>query len=201
MHLYRIDRCTNLHKKSWVESVRSSGREVTAVLVEECPDADQDEREKFHIRRCRHEGHPLTNLSDGGEGGVNPDPSVVAKIKAALRGKKRPPHVVELMRKNGKRYVGEANPNYGKTHGVEARRRISEAKLGKPLTEAHVLKMSMSLRGKNAKITEGTAIAILRRYRAGGVSQQRLADEYGIGQSQVSRIIRGEKRKHLQEVA
>lgn len=42
-----------------------------------------------------------------------------------------------------------------------------------------------------AKLSNSQAAEIYRRYHAGGVSQQSLADEFGVHQGSVSRIVRG----------
>lgn len=49
----------------------------------------------------------------------------------------------------------------------------------------------------NAKITEEIVLAIRSRFAAGSIMQKELAKEYGIGNMQVSRIIRGKRWKHL----
>lgn len=42
-----------------------------------------------------------------------------------------------------------------------------------------------------AKLTDTQAADIYRRYHAGGASQQKLADEFGVHQTSISRIVRG----------
>lgn len=49
----------------------------------------------------------------------------------------------------------------------------------------------------NVKLTEHQVLAVRSRYTAGGVSQQKLADEYGVAQSTISSIVRREKWTHL----
>ena len=46
----------------------------------------------------------------------------------------------------------------------------------------------------NAKLSDDLVMAIRKEYAAGGIRQTDLAAKYGIGQSQVSRIIRRESR-------
>lgn len=48
-----------------------------------------------------------------------------------------------------------------------------------------------------SKLTESDVRELKRRYRDSDVSQSELADEYDIGQSQVSRIVRGKWWKHV----
>lgn len=47
------------------------------------------------------------------------------------------------------------------------------------------------------KLSESDAIAIRLAYVAGLTTQKQLAEQFGIGQSHVSRVIRGESWKHL----
>jgi hypothetical protein len=51
-----------------------------------------------------------------------------------------------------------------------------------------------------AKLDEAAVREIRRRYSAGGVSQQALANEYGVAQTKVSSIVRGRSWKHVEEV-
>lgn len=53
----------------------------------------------------------------------------------------------------------------------------------------------------NSKLTEKDVIDIRRKYAAGGVRQIELASEYGVGQMQVSRIIRGERWSHVDGIS
>jgi DNA-binding XRE family transcriptional regulator len=52
-------------------------------------------------------------------------------------------------------------------------------------------------RGYSAKLTAGQVLAIRARYAEGGISQQRLADAYGVARETVSELIRHETWKHL----
>lgn len=189
-HKYKANRDTNLHKVRWMNKVEAEGAEVLAVLIEECADSEQDAREIHWIRKCRDEGYELTNMSDGGEGGINPLPDVIDKIRKALIGRKRPAHVVEALRENGKRYVGAANPNYGKTHTEEAKRRIVAGRVGVPLCDEHKSKLSIACRGKNAKLTPELVLQIFDM-RKTGMSQQSIADVVGVHQTRISSILRG----------
>lgn len=45
-------------------------------------------------------------------------------------------------------FSGERNPNYGRKHTEEARRKMSEANIGRPLSEEHKQKISRSMMGK-----------------------------------------------------
>ena len=53
---------------------------------------------------------------------------------------------------------------------------------------------------ENAKLTELQVLNIRRRYAAGGITQQALADEHGVKQAYVSAIVLRKKWTHLPEV-
>jgi hypothetical protein len=50
---------------------------------------------------------------------------------------------------------------------------------------------------KLAKLTEATVLEMVARYRAGGVTQRALADEYGISRPIVSLILSGKRWPHV----
>jgi hypothetical protein len=61
-------------------------------------------------------------------------------------------------------------------------------------------KPSQRTRGERmgaAKITDAQARDIFNRYHAGGVTQQALADEYGLNQRTISKIASGRSYRHL----
>lgn len=61
-----------------------------------------------------------------------------------------------------------------------------------------------NIRGRRvhcAKLTDEAVLAIRRRYAHGGVSQQVLADEFGVSQNRVSKIVRGRCWVHVGQKA
>jgi hypothetical protein len=59
--------------------------------------------------------------------------------------------------------------------------------------DAHALRLGLKARGHrspHAKLIEKQVREIRRKYAARGMSQETLAAEYGVGQSQISRIVR-----------
>jgi transcriptional regulator with XRE-family HTH domain len=52
----------------------------------------------------------------------------------------------------------------------------------------------------NSKLTPEQVAALRRRYAQGGVTLQRLADEYGIHRGHASRIVRGKSGNQLPTV-
>ena len=99
-----------------------------------------DDMERFSIAKERKLGKAEYNLADGGEG---------------LSGYK---HSEEYKRKKSEQNKGENNPNYGKHHSEEARKKMSEARkkyvgenhpmYGKHHSEETKKKMSEDRKGK-----------------------------------------------------
>jgi group I intron endonuclease len=113
-------------------------------------------------------------------------------------------------------HIGEKNGMFGKHHTEEAKRKNREAHLGKQLSEETRKKISEANRGENnylfgkhpseetrkkmslAHSGENSQTAILtwpevaeirEKYSAGGISQRKLAKEYGVTRGCIQRII------------
>lgn len=52
-------------------------------------------------------------------------------------------------------------------------------------------------RAGNAKLTDDAVRDIRRRYAAGGISQQQLADEYGVNQTKISAVVHRRTWRHV----
>jgi len=187
--LYRHVDCRkhdkNLHKTRWIETVVGAGRKVVILSLEECLGDDLDQKEIYWIAKARADGHPLTNLTAGGEGG-NPSPEVREKIAAALRGRKRPAHVVEALRLSGLRRTGEKNSNFGNRWSQKQRDHLASIKRetykgsGNPFS----------------KLTEDQVRGIFAA-RLAGRTQKSIAKQYGVCEGSVQNITRGRSWKHL----
>ena len=115
--------------------------------------------EKFYIKKynAKECGY---NLSDGGEGVLNPKLEIREKLSNAHKGEKNPifgkHRSVETKRKisaakKGKHNnnKGENNPFYGKEHSEETKQKISNAMKGKTFSEETKRKISASKKGKH----------------------------------------------------
>lgn len=49
-----------------------------------------------------------------------------------------------------------------------------------------------------SRLTESDVVELRQRYASGGITQRKLAEEYGVNQSTVHRIISGQKWSHVQ---
>lgn len=186
-HIYRQPREANLYKKRWIEKVRAAGGEIVIVPLEECADGIQNEREMFWIASCRDDGHRLTNMSDGGEGGLNPCPAVREKISAALRGRKRPAHVREAVSAAAKLRIGELNPNFGKRWTVAQRRHLASIKRVQYIGSGNPA----------SKISEADAVEIFRLRSVDRVPVKAICARFGISKSSVNNIMSGATWGHL----
>ena len=76
-------------------------------------------------------------------------------------------------------------------HEAVQRERISTDGESEAVIEG-LCKVRLGEKNGAAKLTADQALEIFRRYQAGGVTQQELADEYGVDRSNISRIASGE---------
>ena len=101
-----------------------------------------DEREIFQIREQNTKAPNGYNLTDGGEGLVNPSEETRARMSAnhadvsgknnPIYGKPRSPETKAKIKANLPDMRGEKNPHYGKPHSDESKAKMSAACKGKP---------------------------------------------------------------------
>ena len=96
-------------------------------LEKEIPLDKLNEREQFY----------LDTLQPFDDNGYN-----ICKEAGTTRGRKRPLKEMKGLSDFNKTRIGELNPMFGKTHSEEARKKISQAHLGKVISEECKLKMS-----------------------------------------------------------
>jgi hypothetical protein len=121
----------NLHKLRTIIKIFNQNLEPTIDIVARF----ESEKDAFveEIRLIRYYGRadlglgPLTNLTDGGEGGVNPAAETRRKISARLKGKpshlkgkKTGPYLPERGQKISKSLKGRPSPRKGKPSGHTA---------------------------------------------------------------------------------
>jgi len=131
----------SLYKCQWINSVQSAGGEIVATVLEFGLSWEEScEREIFYIAKHKSEGHPLTNLTDGGEGvlGWIPSKETRDKISAGNLGKI---HSAEHRAK-----IGVANR--GKIVSAESREKNRVAHMGIKLSAKTCERMSLAKSGK-----------------------------------------------------
>lgn len=130
------------HKVRWIRELQAEGLTYGVQVLSVCEPDDLDDAEIFCIAYGRHQGWPLTNATDGGDGqsrGYVPSPEACAKLSAAGRGRS---FSAETRAK-----ISAANRG---RHSVsaETRAKMSAAKLGTPLSPEHRAKLSAVRKGK-----------------------------------------------------
>lgn len=125
------------HKSSWIKSLLAAGLDYEIVVLEETSREALCDAERFWIAYGRACGWPLTNLTDGGDGALNPSAETRAKRSAALKGR--------YMSPEHRARIGDAHR--GRVKSPEERRRLSEALRGKKRSAESIAKQFASRKG------------------------------------------------------
>lgn len=140
-----LNRRINGHKNSSVKRgidaaiAKYGWKNFIAEVIETCPVEQLNEREIFWIAELKSKVPNGYNLTDGGDGALNPSKETRAKMSVARKGKT--PHnkgkkmSAEQRAKVSANHAdvsGEKNPNYGKKTSPEVCAKISAANKGKP---------------------------------------------------------------------
>ena len=86
------------HKARWIRKVLSDGGQIAIVILDECTESNYQEREQHWIRYYRKAGHPLTNMTDGGDGIV----ALTPEARERWQQTRSTPEFREMLRKNQK---------------------------------------------------------------------------------------------------
>jgi predicted GIY-YIG superfamily endonuclease len=106
------------YRADWIKKVIREGSSIGIRVLEECDAEIVKTREVFWIAKLKQEGQRLTNLTDGGDGVVNPGPEIKAKIGASWKDLLKRAHRVTAM----------SDAKKGKPRSALASQRIAEAK-------------------------------------------------------------------------
>jgi group I intron endonuclease len=141
----------NLH---WHRIVKKCGRFEAIILHDGLDEQTALTVEVDEIKRLRELGFKLANLTDGGDGISGYRHSKEAKEKMSLSQKGRPA------------------PNKGVTPSDEARKRMSQAKLGRKLTPEHCAKLRIK---RNKPLSEDTKAKISAALTGKPLSEEHIA--------------------------
>jgi group I intron endonuclease len=130
------------HKRNWIIALKRDGRLPIIIPLEICESDQANERERYHIAKCRAEGHLLLNHTDGGDGMRNWSPSEETRRRMSEAGKGKRHNLSQ----EGRRAISEYMRN--RVVSDETRRRISKAKKGKKLPPGTGDKMSKARTGR-----------------------------------------------------
>lgn len=143
----------------------------TIAVLEECASQTElNRREAYWVEALK----TLTPHGYNTSRGTGRRESTKDKISAALKGRK-----ITWGEKISAACIGRPFTD---------RQRAALKPIHERLTEA--MRVKISANNRHRKVTDADIVAIRTRYAAGGVSQQALADEFGIKQVAVSRIVR-----------
>lgn len=123
MHL---ERCvlSNTHKNSWISSLLKQNYIPIIEILEECDIQDMNFLEIFYISLFKSWNFKLTNMTNGGEGGV-PDLETRLKISKSKLGKKWSDKTREIMKN---RIPGRTNSVLSEESKKKIREKTKETK-------------------------------------------------------------------------
>jgi hypothetical protein len=140
----------------WSNIVKKAGGFRVEILADKLLNTEALKYERVLITALKKKHHELLcNLTDGGEGGLNPSFETRQKQRNAKLGKK--------LSEEHKRKIGEAGKE--RIFTAEARAKISQAQLGRPSKYKGIkrspevcLKISEAKKAKNMKHSEETKL-------------------------------------------
>ena len=192
-HLYNARRGadTNRHKTHWIAQCDARGIKIEAKVLEIVPASEQDAAEIKWITASRNDGQPLTNLSDGGGGGVNPSLEVRAKVSAAHKGIRKKPESVEKYTITMRKLRADGAIKYGGWVHTEATRQ----KLCATWNERREDRSGEN--NHQSKLTEDVVWDIYLLYKAKAAPARAIAMLYDVHLHTVEHIVYGKSWKHL----
>jgi hypothetical protein len=127
-----------IHKKRWVQSLLNQGLEFGVVFLLELPTREGlPEAEIYWIKTLRGRGCPLTNLTDGGDGGtlgIKQSPETIAKRVAHVIGR---PKSFETRAKISQTLTGRPSPKKGRPLSPEELIKHAEARAIPPFQDQY----------------------------------------------------------------
>jgi len=145
------------HKARWIRRLKANGVSPVMDIVEIVEDKDWQEAERFWIESFRVMGFKLTNLDSGGIGGKRASLETRKKLSIALKGLVRSEQnrINSSLAAKGKKKSKEHIANMsaalkGRVFSPDWAKKLGAAHLGVPKSPEQRLKMSLSMRGKNA---------------------------------------------------
>lgn len=117
----------------WINKLKRENLLPGIIIIEECTEENWQERERYLISFYRNQNARLTNLTDGGDGVVNPVQWVRNKMSLSAKGNKNASGTVhsEESKINQRIFMlGKTSPAKGKHHSEESNRKSSESHKG-----------------------------------------------------------------------
>ena len=136
------------HKTNWIQELANAGFDYEICVLEECEEHELREKEIWWIAYGRACGWPLTNLTDGGDGLLNPSEETRAKLSQAASNRKLSE---ETKARIGAAGIGNTHLT-GHKHSDETRDRMSVAAMGKKLSPEHRAKIAIASTGRRHSV-------------------------------------------------
>jgi len=135
-HLY--EKRHNPHKINWIKKLEKMNlkNNITIELLEKCSIEHLNEKEKYWIEFFKNKGNKLVNLTDGGDTNYIMNPDSIKRMSEKLKGM----------------FLGRKLTD-------ETKKKISESKKGRKLTEEHKISIGCGLKkayDENKKIVKIT---------------------------------------------
>lgn len=167
------------HKNSWLKGLLDAGYLPELEIVDWVEPERADAAEIHWIAWYRMGGSPLTNGTDGGDGGAVTDPDARARISAA--------HV-------GRKASAETRAKMSASHQARCAKPEERERMRRTAIEAgNALPVHPGEKNPMAKLSDAE-VRRLRQRAADGELGADLAKEYGITAASASQIITGKTR-------
>lgn len=164
-------------KNSWLKNLLADGHVPYLEIVDEVDAEKANEAERYWIAWYRSQGAPLTNGTDGGDGGAVTDPEARKRINAARLGSKHTAETKALMSASAKR----------RCESEAERERLRSISNGKP-------PVRVGETNPRAKLTDQQVLELRERSAAGATGVE-LAEAYGITRASVTQLVTGQTRR------
>lgn len=126
----RLGRTRLRHLMNWVRSIQAQGRGYSVLVLEELPAGASSKLVGFvefsYIKALRGIGHDLTNLTDGGDGVINPCQETREKRRVAMLGNQYGKGVTHTMSPEGKESIRRARTGSVASEESKEKRRMSQ---------------------------------------------------------------------------
>lgn len=121
-HMYPASLSHHCHRSAWIKALQAQGLKPRLVILEETNDGRWAEDEIRLIAKYRHDGHDLTNTTDGGDGGTGYrfSKDSCAKRRASLVGRVVTPETRARMSEAARNRTPEHNAKIGEASRARA---------------------------------------------------------------------------------
>lgn len=163
-------------KNCWLKGLLAEGHSPQLEILDVVPAAEANAAEIRWIARCRADGAPLTNGTDGGDGGAITDPDAKARVRAAHLGKKLSDKTKAKMSASALRRCADE----------QERERLRSIGNGKP-------PVHHGEKNPRTKLSD-VQVRQIREHAAAGEDLGALAVEFGITAASVTQLVTGKFR-------